>query len=144
MESSDGTWRGAFDAAVSEHDLVEYYWPPFRAAAQRANVAAVMCSYNAVNGVPSCANSFLMNTVARGQWGFDGAITSDCAAVSDIPQNHHYTNSSDATAAASHTAAHGRAIASCSARPRAAALARNSTSSSAAASFSTAGASTPP
>jgi beta-D-xylosidase 4 len=43
MESSDGTWRGAFDAIVSDHDLVEYYWPPFRAAAQRANVAAVMC-----------------------------------------------------------------------------------------------------
>jgi hypothetical protein len=36
----------------------------------------------------------------RGTWGYTSAITSDCAAVSDIPENHHFTNSTDATAAA--------------------------------------------
>ena len=38
-----------------------------------------------------------MNTIARGQWGFDGYVTSDCGAVSNIAQTHHYTNSSIAT-----------------------------------------------
>ena len=33
-------------------------------------------SYNAVNGVPTCANSWLLETVARQTWGFDGYITS--------------------------------------------------------------------
>ena len=33
----------------------------------------------------------------RGQWDFDGYVTSDCGAVSDIPQGHNYTNSTAAT-----------------------------------------------
>jgi beta-glucosidase-like glycosyl hydrolase len=32
---------------------------------------------NAVNGVPSCANDWLLNTVAREEWLFDGYVTSD-------------------------------------------------------------------
>jgi beta-glucosidase-like glycosyl hydrolase len=28
-----------------------------------------------VNGIPSCANAFLLNEIARGQWGFDGYVT---------------------------------------------------------------------
>ena len=38
-------------------------------------------SYNAVNGIPACANSFLLRDVARSEWGFNGYITSDCDAV---------------------------------------------------------------
>ena len=34
-----------------------------------------MCSYNAVNGVPSCANDWLLGTVAREAWGFQGKNT---------------------------------------------------------------------
>ena len=49
------------------------------------------CSYNAVNGVPSCANPWLLETVARGEWGFDGYITTDCGAASDVFYRHHYT-----------------------------------------------------
>jgi beta-glucosidase-like glycosyl hydrolase len=33
--------------------------------------------YNAVNGVPSCANADIMTTKARQEWGFQGYITSD-------------------------------------------------------------------
>ena len=36
-----------------------------------------MCSYNEVNGVPACANDFLLNQTMRQTWGFDGYITSD-------------------------------------------------------------------
>ena len=41
-----------------------------------------------------------MTTVSRGEWGFDGYITSDCGAVTDVQENHRYTNSTTATAAA--------------------------------------------
>ena len=37
----------------------------------------VMCSYNSVNGVPACANQFLIKDVMRNAWGFDGYITTD-------------------------------------------------------------------
>jgi beta-glucosidase-like glycosyl hydrolase len=39
------------------------------------NVSGMMCSYNSVNGVPSCANDWLLKTVARESWKFDGYIT---------------------------------------------------------------------
>ena len=50
-----------------------------------------MCSYNAVNGVPSCANDWLLGTLLRDAWQFDGYVTSDCDADSDVFNSHHYT-----------------------------------------------------
>eukprot|EP01084_Bolivina_argentea_P156170 272151_1 len=52
-----------------------------------------MCSYNEVNGVPSCANSFLLQETLRENWGFSGYITSDSGAITDIYASHHYTKS---------------------------------------------------
>jgi beta-glucosidase-like glycosyl hydrolase len=42
--------------------------------------------------VPSCANDGLLTDVARGEWGFDGYITSDCDADGDVIGAHHYLN----------------------------------------------------
>jgi hypothetical protein len=50
-----------------------------------------MCSYNSINGEPACANSWLLQEVARDAWGFDGYITSDCGAENDVFANHHFT-----------------------------------------------------
>ena len=48
------------------------------------------CSYNAVNGVPSCMNGAVNNDLARERWGMeDGVIVSDCGAVGD-PMSTHY------------------------------------------------------
>lgn len=47
------------------------------------------CSYNAVNGVPTCANAFL-RTILRDKWAFNGYVTSDSGAISDIYSQHHY------------------------------------------------------
>jgi beta-glucosidase len=49
-----------------------------------------MCSYNAINGVPACSNSLLEKTL-RSQWGFGGYVVSDCDAVGEITDYHHYT-----------------------------------------------------
>jgi beta-glucosidase-like glycosyl hydrolase len=51
-----------------------------------------MCSYNAVNGVPSCASKFLLQNVLRDAWNFTGYVTSDSGAVEDIYARHHYQN----------------------------------------------------
>ena len=63
-----------------------------QACVEEGKVSGLMCSYNAVNGKPSCANDWLLTTVARGEWGFDGYITSDCGAENDVFYNHHFTN----------------------------------------------------
>ena len=43
-EACDGIGRNSFDALVSDHDLVEYFYPPFRAAVQRGGLSGMMCS----------------------------------------------------------------------------------------------------
>lgn len=50
----------------------------------------MMCSYNAVNGVPMCANEKLLGSLLRDSWNFSGLVVSDCGAVDDIAWGHHF------------------------------------------------------
>ena len=45
---------------------------PFQDCVEQGEVTGLMCSYNAINGIPACANNWLLEDVARGQWEFDG------------------------------------------------------------------------
>lgn len=84
LEGAGSTTRFNFDAKVSMQDLAEYYLPPFQGCARDAKAGSVMCSYNAVNGVPACANSYLMDTILRKHWNWTDQnqyIVSDCDAV---------------------------------------------------------------
>ena len=49
-----------------------------------------MCSYNSINGVPSCANKWLLGDVLRKGWDFKGMVTGDSGAVRDIYASHKY------------------------------------------------------
>ncbi|KAI0828925.1 glycoside hydrolase family 3 protein [Trametes gibbosa] len=93
MDNWEGIVRYGFNAVVSQQDLSDYYLPPFQTCVRDAKVASVMCSYNAVNGIPSCANKFLLQDVLRDHWGFtdDRWVTSDCDAVQNIFSPHNYT-----------------------------------------------------
>jgi beta-glucosidase len=83
--------RHAFDAVVSEYDLVNTYLPAFRASVVEGKAHSIMCVYNAVNGTPGCASADLLQKRLRDEWGFQGYVVSDCGAVNDIHQNHKYT-----------------------------------------------------
>ncbi|XP_039059380.1 probable beta-D-xylosidase 7 [Hibiscus syriacus] len=87
-------WRGmtryVFNAKVSLQDLADTYQPPFKSCIQQGNASGIMCAYNRVNGVPNCADYDLLSKTARGQWGFNGYITSDCDAVSIIHEDQGY------------------------------------------------------
>ncbi|MDE5851121.1 MAG: glycoside hydrolase family 3 C-terminal domain-containing protein [Muribaculaceae bacterium] len=75
---------------VDDRNLREYYLPAFEMAVKEANVRSIMSAYNAVNGVPCGANHELLIDILRGEWGFDGFVTSDCGAVEDVYNKHHY------------------------------------------------------
>jgi beta-glucosidase len=75
-------------AMLGERDLREFFFPPFRAVVERTGIGAVMPSYNEIDGVPSHANKWLLKTVLRGEWGFDGAIVSDYAAIEELSTFH--------------------------------------------------------
>jgi beta-glucosidase len=91
--------RHQFDAEVSDYDLNDTYLPAFKAAITRGHAYSIMGAYSSVDGVPDCANSFLLQTTLRQKWGFTGYVVSDCGAIDDIYSHHHYA-SSEAEAAA--------------------------------------------
>jgi beta-glucosidase len=70
----------ATDVWVDEQTLHEIYLPPFEAAID-AGVAAVMCSYNHVNGPYACGNSDTLTGILRDQLHFDGFVISDWGAT---------------------------------------------------------------
>ncbi len=78
------------DVDVSRHDELDTYTPAFRAAVTEGKAGSVMCAYNGIKGEPACANEFLLQDQLRGKWGFEGYVVSDCGAVRDIFENHHY------------------------------------------------------
>jgi beta-glucosidase len=67
---------------MSESRLRNVYLPPFKAALD-AGADTVMCSFNALNGVPGCANRFTETDILKKEWGFDGFIESDYTAVAE-------------------------------------------------------------
>ncbi|OAL02507.1 glycoside hydrolase, partial [Phaeosphaeriaceae sp. SRC1lsM3a] len=96
MENWGGTDRHHFDAKITMQDLSEYYMPAFQQCARDSKVGSFMCSYNAVNGVPTCADTYVLQTILRDHWNWTDSnnyITSDCEAVLDISQNHKYAKS---------------------------------------------------
>lgn len=78
------------DVDISKHDEEDTYLPAFRAAITEGHAGSVMCAYNAINGQPACANEFTLIDQLRTKWHFQGYVVSDCGAVRDIYNGHHY------------------------------------------------------
>jgi len=93
--------RHRFNATPPERDLYETYLPQFEMAVREGHVAGVMGAYNSVDGIPACANSFLLTETLRKKWGFDGYIVSDCDAIHNIwnKSDHHYVETPEEAAA---------------------------------------------
>jgi len=87
--------RHRFDAATIERDLRETYLPAFRSTIMEARAASIMCAYNRTNGEPCCANTHLLGDILRGEWGFQGYVVSDCGAIDDIYQRHHFVKTAE-------------------------------------------------
>ncbi|XP_065863750.1 beta-D-xylosidase 1 [Euphorbia lathyris] len=100
LDNWNGVDRYHFNAKVSKQDLEDTYDVPFKACVVDGNVASVMCSYNQVNGKPTCADSNLLKNTIRGQWHLNGYIVSDCDSVGVLFDNQHYTSTPEEAAAA--------------------------------------------
>src|SRR4051794_33912663 len=53
----------------------------FQLAIERGQPGSIMCSYNRVEGDYACENSWLLNDVLKGDFGFPGYVMSDWGAV---------------------------------------------------------------
>lgn len=92
--------RHIFNAVVSRQDMFDTYLPAFESLVKQGKVYSLMGAYNSVDGVPACANTFLLDTMLRKKWGFKGYVVSDCGAITDIYNGHKYVATRDEAAAA--------------------------------------------
>ncbi|KAF2299679.1 hypothetical protein GH714_002360 [Hevea brasiliensis] len=99
LDNWKGTDRYHFNAVVTKQDLDDTFQPPFKSCVLDGNVASVMCSYNQVNGKPTCADPDLLSGVIRGEWKLNGYIVSDCDSVDVFYNSQHYTKTPEEAAA---------------------------------------------
>jgi beta-D-xylosidase 4 len=85
--------RTGNDLNPTSQDMSEFYLPIFKTCVRDAKVGSIMCSYNAVDGIPSCSSEYLLQNVLRETWGFTepyNYVVSDCDAVANVYDPHHY------------------------------------------------------
>jgi beta-glucosidase len=69
--------RGEVDSIISKRAMRESDLLAFQIGIQVGDPAAVMCSYNAVNGDFACENKYLLTDVLKKDWKFKGFVLSD-------------------------------------------------------------------
>lgn len=75
-------------AEIGERELRSMFLAPFRDVVQDANIAAIMPSYNEIDGIPAHSNEFLLKQVLRKEWGFKGYVFSDYGGLSQLYDFH--------------------------------------------------------
>jgi beta-glucosidase len=71
------TGRNIVNAVISKRAMRESDLLAFQIGLRISNAAAVMCSYNRVNGDFSCENKYLLTDVLKHDWNFKGFVLSD-------------------------------------------------------------------
>ncbi|MBS1521373.1 MAG: glycoside hydrolase family 3 C-terminal domain-containing protein [Bacteroidetes bacterium] len=74
---------------VSERQLREVNFKPFKAAIEEGGALGLMPNYNEISGIPAHANRWLLTDVLRKEWGFKGVVISDYTATDELKERHH-------------------------------------------------------
>jgi beta-glucosidase len=82
-------------ADMSTQRLFNDYLPPYKAAVN-AGAATVMSAFNSLNGVPASADPYLLQTILRQMWDFQGTVVSDYQAVQELVEFGYAANEQDA------------------------------------------------
>ena len=94
-QPENGTNVGPND--FSERTMRGVFLYPFEQVVKNAHPEAVMPSYNENNGgIPSHANTWLLQQILRKEWGFSGLTASDYMAVDELASRHHMVANSAA------------------------------------------------
>jgi len=76
------------DPHATWNEVQTTYLAPFRKAIQQGGALGVMASYNDYDGVPVEASARFLTDILRDEWGFEGYVVSDSAAVEFIHAKH--------------------------------------------------------
>ncbi|AHG19290.1 beta-glucosidase [Chania multitudinisentens RB-25] len=77
--------RTEMDSVIEERALREIYLAGFQRAIEKSNPWTVMSSYNRLNGVQTSQDRFLLTTVLRDEWQYEGLVMSDWYGIKDRP-----------------------------------------------------------
>ncbi len=91
--------RDSYPINFSKRLMEEIYFPAFKAAIQEGHATSIMASYNSFDGTPCTANSWLLTTVLKKDWGFKGYVISDAGGIGGANDlhftSHNYTESTE-------------------------------------------------
>jgi beta-glucosidase len=76
--------RNAVNVNIDKRSMRESDLLAFEIGLQESNAAAVMCSYNRVNGDYACENKYLLTDVLKKDWNFKGFVLSDWGGTHSI------------------------------------------------------------
>ncbi|MCZ8196635.1 MAG: beta-glucosidase BglX [Flavobacterium sp.] len=68
---------------MSRIKMYNEYFPPYKAAVD-AGVGSVMASFNEIDGIPATGNKWLLDTVLRKQWNFNGFLVTDYTGIPEM------------------------------------------------------------
>jgi len=81
--------RNCAPVHLGPREFREIFLFPFEAAVRVARVQSIMNAYHDLDGIPCAASRELLTDILRGEWGFDGIVVSDYAAVHMLFNVHH-------------------------------------------------------
>lgn len=70
--------HGGLATWLNEQAMREIYLKGFEVAVKGGNATGIMSSFNRIGTTPTAESSALLNTVLRDEWGFRGAVITDC------------------------------------------------------------------
>ncbi|MGP4111094.1 glycoside hydrolase family 3 N-terminal domain-containing protein [Streptomyces sp. 4N509B] len=91
--------RNHAPVSMGPRELADLVLPPFEMALRDGRARSVMPAYHDIDGLPSTANAWLLKTLLREEWGFEGTVVSDYFAVSFLELTHHVAGSAAEAAA---------------------------------------------
>jgi beta-glucosidase len=74
---------------ISERQLREVNFKPFRAAIIEGKALGIMPHYNEISGIPAHANKWMLTDVLRTEWGFRNVVISDYTGTTELRNVHH-------------------------------------------------------
>jgi len=74
---------------IGERELRSVMLESFEPAFREGHAMATMAAYHEIDGIPITADPFLLKTVLRGEWGFQGMVLSDLGAIQRLYKVHH-------------------------------------------------------
>jgi len=80
-------------------ELNDTFLLPFEMAVKLANAGSVMPAYHDIDNQPGHSDAFLMTTLLREEWGFDGLIVADYGGISLLHQHHGISRNATESAA---------------------------------------------